>query len=176
MTEQVGQSSSWSEQFLASHPLEGLPREARTTFEDFLKQRQGILDFYRSFPEERIDEKIGEGNSAKDDIVDLIATTRVRSKAIREGKLESWVDPEKEALRELPIAKLLEMLEGSTDDYYQSIADLRRPFLPVGLEEKALVLIKGGHSHEVLHLGFAIKFGDKFGSPRPDSVKTIFGP
>ncbi len=179
MSEQVGKTAPWIEQFLANHPLERLPQEARGLFESFLRHRQGVLDYYRSFPEERIDEKIGEGNSAREDLVDVLATTTTRSRGIREGRLERWEDPvEKADLKRLSVTRLLELLEDSTDDYYRSVegADLAREIpLPFNKKSTGLGLVQGALTEQSLHLGFAIKFGDKFGTPRPQSVRAIYG-
>lgn len=174
---------SWAELFIAAHPLEQLPTEARIAFSDFIDHRQAILDIYQDIPSEQFHQGIGAGDSPKKELVHQIGNSIVRQNALRNGSISSWnyqdIDPAgQKHLQELSKEELLEGFRWTAETLYELITPdtiSRTLALPYGKTASGLDSLWGAVRHEVLHLGMAIKFGDHFGVPRPASVKKLYG-
>jgi len=176
------QAKTWAERFKDIHPLEHLPQELRQDFETFLTHRQIIIDYFSSFPQDRMDEGIGKGDSARKELIHMVNNSSTRIYGLQQGEIPSWeepIDARSGKVRGLDFSteELLGRLKATTVVLYDMYK--RSPIkiigLPYGKSNTGAELLYGTALHEVGHAFACQKFADHFGTPRPQSMKNRWG-
>jgi hypothetical protein len=164
--------------------LEKYPTAGREVFRSILLHREAIKAYYRSFPKDRLDEGIGKGDSPRKELVHQIGNTRLRSQAFESSNLPNWryyeVDPQAfEELNKMGLEQLLTQLDLSTETLYDKSVGAqfgdKQISLPYGNHCSEIANLAAVEGHDKLHLGFLVKFGDYFDTPRPDQMKQLYG-
>ncbi|MEW6586964.1 MAG: hypothetical protein AB1442_15320 [Nitrospirota bacterium] len=181
---ETGQFPDWFEAFKQKHDLASIPEAIRPDFVDFLLQRAAVRSIYEAIPENKFDEKIGEGDSVCQELIHQIGHSRLRIEGLQAGKVTSWqyfdVHPqEHQKLTHMSKDELMREFDAISVSLYELFIRTETQtinvLLPYGRTVSGARLLEEIVHHEILHLGICIKLGDHLGITRPTPVKRVWG-
>lgn len=156
------------------YDLNRIPERIRGTFENFLRQRAVVREFYLVLTDDQFRTGIGQGDSPQNELVHQIENTRVRIEAFAMGKLVDWSyktnhNSEHEELLQMDRHSLIRALDDTTTKLYTTYTDV--------LSDVHLVIMPGRSAlgrnyleeivqHETGHAFFTVQFCNYFGISR----------
>lgn len=174
----------WFEAFKQRYDLARIPEGVRPDFVDFLLQRAAIRSLYEAIPKDKFDERIGKGDSVRQELIHQIGHSRLRIEGLQTGTVNNWryseVHPqEQEQLTTMSKDELIREFDNTATDLYELFTKPETQAIsvqfPFGRTVTGTRLLQEVVHHEILHVGIGIKLGDQVGIPRPAPVKRVWG-
>lgn len=158
--------------------------EAKYFINQFLKDREIIVEFFKRVPEDKLDYRMVDTPERKSDsprgsIIHIINTTRDYINGVKNGELKFGIEyDDLKDISGLSKQQLLDMLNKSTDELIDVLTDIANKKVKVPWEDKPIGIVGalwGLDSHEILHQGWNLALMDYLNIERFPQLKEMWG-